>query len=212
MLLTVADVAGKGLPAAMVATGVHSIVHSAVGAGSDLTEIAQSINRFLLDSMDRQSFVTMLGVLFEQSTGNAQCLNAGHPPMLIFSPDGGTRVLPYAHNPPLGVMPTDITLDDTVLNPGELLLLYTDGLTEMRDSSGNMLGIEGVERSVSELFAESPEIPLKELAGQITKMLDELRGSSPVTDDRTFILARRVSRDRAEKPASNFEHGTPESN
>ena len=116
VLLTVADVAGKGLPAAMVATGVNSIVHSAVRAGSDLTEIAQSINRFLLDSMDRQSFVTMLGV-FEQSTGNAQCLNAGHPPMLIFSPDGGTRVLPYAHNPPLGVMPTDITLDDTVLNP-----------------------------------------------------------------------------------------------
>jgi serine phosphatase RsbU (regulator of sigma subunit)/pSer/pThr/pTyr-binding forkhead associated (FHA) protein len=191
VLLTVADVAGKGLPAAMVATGVHSIVHSASGAGADLTEIAQSINRFLLESMDRQSFVTMLGFLFEQNTGNAQCINAGHPPMLIFSPDGATRVLPYAHNPPLGVMPTDITLDDAVLNPGELLLLYTDGLTEMLDSAGKMLNIEGVERNVSQLFCESPGLPLKELADRVTKMLDTLRGSSPVTDDRTFILARR---------------------
>jgi phosphoserine phosphatase RsbU/P len=191
VLLTVADVSGKGLPAAMVATGVHSIVHSAVGAGTGLAEIAQSINRFLLDSMDRQSFVTMLGALFEPNTGQAQCLNAGHPPMLIFDADGTTRVMPFAHNPPLGVMQTDITLDEAQLRQGELLLLYTDGLTEMLDDDGKMLNIEGVTSHVSEIFVKGPHAPLKELAEEITRKLDELRGCSPVTDDRTFILARR---------------------
>ncbi len=192
VFLIVADVSGKGLPAAMVATGVHSIVADAVSAGLSLPELAQSLNRLLIESMDRQSYLTVLAAIFDPKTGRVQCLNAGHPPMLVIDPTGEVRELTWGHNPPLGVLPTSPLIDFTQLEPSELLFLYTDGLSEMQDSTGKMLNVEGVKSHIAKLYAISPTEPLSKLSKQLSQSLDQIRGVSPVTDDRTFLLARRL--------------------
>lgn len=190
--LIVADVSGKGLPAAMVATGVHSVVDGDIAQGKSLEEMAQDLNRFLINSMDRQSHLTALAVLFDPRSGHMEYLNAGHPPILILRPDGDVRELLYGHNPPLGVVPTSPTIETDTLEPGELLFLYTDGLTEMYDAAGVMLGMPGVRTEARELYEKNADLPLSILRDKLSSRLDEIRGASPVTDDRTFLLARRV--------------------
>jgi sigma-B regulation protein RsbU (phosphoserine phosphatase) len=191
VLLAVADASGKGLAAAMVASGVHSIVHSAIRAGANLEEMIQRLNQYLLESMDRQSFVTFIGIMLDPSSGQAQCINAGHPPMLIVSPDGKVTELPFGHNPPLGVMPMAIELDAAQIEPGQLMMLFTDGLSELREASGKMLGLNGISARLAELYAADPGASLRELSKKLNESLDEIRGASPSTDDRTFLLARR---------------------
>jgi phosphoserine phosphatase RsbU/P len=192
VFLIVADVCGKGLPAAMIATGVHSIVDASVREGQSLSEIAQGLNRFLIESMDRQSFLTLLAVLFDPRTGHAQYLNAGHPPMFIIAPDGKAREMASEHNTPLGVLATSPVIDFAELHPGELLFMYTDGLSEMHDSCGKMLQIDGVRSHIASLYSAQPGLPLTQLRDHLSERLDQLRGPSPVTDDRTFLLARRL--------------------
>ena len=191
ILLAVADASGKGLAAAMVASGVHSIVHSAIRAGSNLPDMIQRLNQYLLDSMDRQSFVTFIGVMLDPHTGEAQCINAGHPPMLVVDPDGKVAEMPFGHNPPLGVMPMSVQLDAAAIEPGQLVILFTDGLSELRDNCGKMLGLDGISSRISKLYAADPAMPLRDLCEKLNHSLDEIRGSCPSTDDRTFLLARR---------------------
>ena len=158
--LIVADVSGKGLPAAMVATGVHSVVDATVSQGKSLCEMAQGLNRFLINSMDRQSHLTVLAVLFDPLTGHMEYLNAGHPPILVAAPDGQVRELNWGYNPPLGVLPTSPQIDTAELRPGELLFLYTDGLSEMYDAAGKMLGVDGVKIQLGEaLFGQLKSFP-----------------------------------------------------
>jgi serine phosphatase RsbU (regulator of sigma subunit) len=190
--MIVADVSGKGLPAAMVATGVHSVVDASISQDKSLLEMAEDLNRFLIESMDRQSHLTVLAVRFDPNTGQTEYLNAGHPPIMVCNIDGEVRELNFGHNPPLGVLPTSPTIDSDVLQPGELLFLYTDGLTEMYDVDGKMLGIAGVRSRVGGLYCENAEIPLAQLRDKLSSQLDEIRGPLPATDDRTFLLARRL--------------------
>ncbi|MGA2440581.1 MAG: SpoIIE family protein phosphatase [Tepidisphaeraceae bacterium] len=192
VLMIVADVSGKGLPAAMVATGVHSVVDGSVGQGKSLAEMAQGLNRFLINSMDRQSHLTVLAVLFDPRTGHAEYLNAGHPPILVVRPDGDVRELNWGCNPPLGVLPTSPIIDTADLQPAELLFLYTDGVSEMYDAAGKMLGVQGVKSRLGELYSANSGAPLAQLRDRLSQKLDEIRGPSPATDDRTFLLARRL--------------------
>jgi sigma-B regulation protein RsbU (phosphoserine phosphatase) len=192
VILIVADVSGKGLPAAMLATGVHSIVDAAVSGGESLRQIAERLNHFFINSMDRQSHLTVLAVLFNPQTGQAEYLNAGHPPVLVVSPDGTVRDLKFGHNPPLGILPTSPEIEPAELGAGELLFLYTDGLSEMYDGEGKMIGIDGVKSIIGTLYGGEHSISLPQLRDRISAKLDEVRGSSQITDDRTFLLARRL--------------------
>jgi sigma-B regulation protein RsbU (phosphoserine phosphatase) len=190
--LVIADVSGKGLSAAMVATGVHSVVDRSIRAGESLPEMAQDLDQFLINSMDRQSHLTLLAVLFDPKTGGAEYLNAGHPPILIANRAGEIRQLSFGNNPPLGVLATSPVIEQAQLEEGDLLLLYTDGLTEIFSADGKMLGVEGVKTLLAELFSANPQAPLAQLRDELTEKLDEMRGSSPMADDRTFLLARRL--------------------
>jgi serine phosphatase RsbU (regulator of sigma subunit) len=192
VVLIVADVSGKGLPAAMLATGVHSIVDAAVSAGESLRQMADRLNHFFISSMDRQSHLTMLAVVFDPRTGRAEYLNAGHPPMLAVTSEGAVREFQYGENPPLGILSTSPIIQTLELQPGELLFLFTDGLSEMYDSSEKMLGIAGVKSLLGELYAAGNSLSLVELRDTLSTRLDQLRGQSPITDDRTFLLARRI--------------------
>jgi sigma-B regulation protein RsbU (phosphoserine phosphatase) len=190
--MIVADVSGKGLPAAMVATGVHSVVDGSIGQGKSLAEMAEDLNHFLINSMDRQSHLTVLAVRFDPRSGQMEYLNAGHPPIMVSNRRGDVRELNFGHNPPLGVLPTSPTIDTDALGAGELLFLYTDGLTEMYDADGKMLGIAGVKMRIGELYSTNAGLPLAQLRDKLSDQLDEIRGESPATDDRTFLLARRL--------------------
>ena len=154
--------------------------------------MAEDLNRFLINSMDRQSHLTVLAVLYDPRTGQAEFLNAGHPPIMISKPNGEVRELNFGQNPPLGVLPTSPSIDTELLQPGELLFLYTDGLTEMYDADGKCSAWRGSNRRSAGFIRPMRSFRCPNCAISFRRRLDEIRGHSPVTDDRTFLLAQAM--------------------
>jgi serine phosphatase RsbU (regulator of sigma subunit) len=192
VLLTVADVCGKGFEAAMVASSLHTLVRATVDAGRSLGELVERINRHHLRYLPGHSFVTMVLLALDPETGELESFNAGHPPALVVDRAGGTRSLQSEAHPPFGMADLALDLHGGRLAPGEVLLMYTDGLTELRNSSKAMLGLEALHHGFARICASSQERSVAELGERLTQMLDQFRGGQLPEDDRAFLLARRA--------------------
>lgn len=190
VLLTVADVCGKGLPAALVASSLHTLLFANVRAGAALPELMGAINAYINQFPGVESFVTMTCIALDVRSGELLCANAGHPPPLIVAPGGVVRPLPSGQNYPLGVAPGPISCQQDRLNTGELLAMYTDGVTESRNPEGALLGVEGFSQELARLYQTASPQPLLQLSRQLSKRLDELQAGTLARDDVTLLLAR----------------------
>jgi phosphoserine phosphatase RsbU/P len=192
-LLVMADVCGKGLPAALVASMLHTTVRVGVKAGMDLTQMMQNLNEYLRESMFEQSFVTMVSILADPASGEVECVNAGHPPAVLIDASGKMRALQTGANLPLGVGDEALESNRDVIAPGELLVLYTDGLADLADECGQRLGSERLSRQLCELYAKEHGQSVSVIGQRVTEMLDAYQGETVSPDDRTFLLGRRVT-------------------
>jgi serine phosphatase RsbU (regulator of sigma subunit) len=192
-LLAVADVCGKGLPAALVASTVHSMVHTSQRAGLDLRAMMRILNEHICEYMEEQLFVTMVCLLLDARDGAYELVNAGHPAPVVVGPGGSVRSLQAGEHLPLGIQPAEYAAETGRLEAGHLLALFTDGLTEMADEDGRQLGHEGVTGHLRELFVGHARggDGLDGLAGELTALLDRCQGPRLPHDDRTFLLACR---------------------
>lgn len=192
MLLTVADVCGHGLAAAMVTASVHTLVHAGVRAGLNLQNLVEGINEHLCETLPGDSFVTMIAVAVDLETGALQCINAGHPAPLVIGADGQVRELQSEENLPLGVDALQLEVQIGQLDLGELLTLYSDGLSEQLDETEKMLETAGLMAKIREICAAST-LCADAAALELSRMLDQRQGGRPAQDDRTFLLARRLN-------------------
>ncbi len=190
VLLAIADVCGKGVQAALITASLHTMLHSALAAGLDLKALIKSLNQYLCATLTGGSFVTMQCVEIDLATGKTTCLNAGHPPAMVIGPSGIRRIH-AATNLPLGVELMEPQSHVDQLHPGELLAMYTDGLTEMADTDGKMLGIDGLGNLMRAAHDETPNQPLEETRQSLIDRLEALRDGRMPLDDQTFLLARR---------------------
>jgi serine phosphatase RsbU (regulator of sigma subunit) len=134
----------------------------------------------------------MVVVALDPKTGRMECVNAGHPPVLVASSQGSLRLLQNAVNPALGMGPVPMEAHESVLDPGEVLVMYTDGLTELRNSSKQMLGQQALGAGFARLCAAGAGRPVSAIADKLTQMLEEFRGDQLPEDDQAFLLARRT--------------------
>lgn len=190
VVLLIADVCGKGLPAALVAAKLHALTHASLGSGHGLVHMMHQVNEHLCDYLDDQTFVTMAVVAVDLIHHTAECLNAGHPPPVVIEPGGEVHELQHAANLPLGVTRQAMTSGQTVIRPGDLLAMFTDGLTELRDGQGQMLGPAGVCEHLRELHIADPAKPTAQVGDALTKILDRVQAGQDSLDDRTFLVAK----------------------
>ncbi|MBK8251891.1 MAG: SpoIIE family protein phosphatase [Polyangiaceae bacterium] len=191
VLMSVADVCGKGLQAALIASSLHTMVRATADAGRPLVDLMQRLNKHLCAYLPMHSFVTMICVALDLATGQVECVNAGHPPGVIGGTDGKIRYMQTAVNPALGMLEVPLVSETTVLRPGEVLALYTDGLSELKNSNKEMLGVDDLAAGFGRICAMSAGAHMSELADRLNEMLDTFRGDQLPEDDRAFILARR---------------------
>ena len=139
----IADVSGKGMPASLVMASVRSLFRFAADLSMDPGEILHRINRQLADGNDGCMFVTAIAGMVDTSAGRVILSNAGHVPPVVIGKGAGLVSLPVAL--PLGVL-DDTCYEETEisLGGGELLLLYTDGVTEAEDAAGRQFGSENL--------------------------------------------------------------------
>lgn len=192
ILFAVADVCGKGMQAALVCSSVHTMIRATVDAGRGVTGMMDRLNDYLCEYLPEHSFVTMVVIALDPVTGKVECVNAGHPPVLVSNGQGAVRQLQNAENPALGMGPVPMEAHQSVLAPGEVLVMYTDGLTELRNSSKQMLGEQQLGAGFGRLCAANNGKPVSVIADKLTQMLEEFRGDQLPEDDQAFLLARRI--------------------
>jgi PAS domain S-box-containing protein len=144
--LIVGDVSGKGVPAAIVMAITRTMLRSAYHLGSP-GEILQKVNDDLLPDIPPNVFVTCLATILDSRTGRLQYANAGHDPPFVRHASGVSKL--RATGMPLGLMP-DMTYEqkEVTLQPGDSILLYSDGLAEAHNLHQEMFGFPRIETVV----------------------------------------------------------------
>jgi sigma-B regulation protein RsbU (phosphoserine phosphatase) len=186
----VADVSGKGLPAAML-MGISRMVLRAAGLLTRrAARVVDQSNIYLYEDLTGVgNFVTAFAGLYHPRTRTLAYANAGHSPV-VYRPRRGPARLLEATCLPLGVVPDLSPKDDTVpLETGDLLVVATDGFTEATDSDGRLFGYDRFLHLVDELAA----LPAARLADELFAAIDAFNTGHPQDDDETVMVIKGVS-------------------
>ena len=189
--LTIGDVSGKGVPAAMFMMSCRSLVRGAAsGATPAPAQVLGAVNDLLAADNDAAMFVTVFYAVLEPATGELRFANGGHPPPLIVHADGSSTLLPSTGGLALGAAPGfDYTEDAAALAPGEMAVLYTDGVTEARNAADEKFGYARLQ----EVFAEGPPEDARAASAAIFEAVRAFAGEAPQIDDIACLVVIRES-------------------
>ncbi len=183
LLITLADVAGKGLGAAMLMTALRSAVRAHWREPS-LAHAAALINRTFFENVPPDRYATCFLARYEPSTGQLDYLNAGHPPALLVRADGRVESLEPG-GPGLALFDAGVfEARSTCLRPGDTLLVYSDGISESWPAA------EVAETAMAEVVRSGADWPIDRLRSEIFGVADARRGRTRF-DDCTLLLLRR---------------------
>jgi sigma-B regulation protein RsbU (phosphoserine phosphatase) len=194
----IADVSGKGAAAAVLMAVLRTIIHDEVdraklGGPAALLDYADA-RLCALGLPGRGAFVTAVSGILDTNTGVFTYSSAGHPPpRWLRARDRSINPLDGANTVPLGLLePRSVhTEESVVLDVGDLVLLYTDGITEARSPAGEFFGIDGVDRVLSGV--PRPAMP-DQVIGQVSRAVSRFAGDDTPADDQTLLaLARRAT-------------------
>jgi sigma-B regulation protein RsbU (phosphoserine phosphatase) len=184
--LLVCDVSGHGIGSALVANRIYTETMALLQTGVPLGEMLRELNRFFLQTIGGTVFMfTLAAARVDQGARRMTFAGAGHPPGLIVSPGQEPRQL-ESRSMVLGALPNAIGTEPDVeveLQSGDRVVLYTDGITDVFDIHGEMLGVEGVQKFVR----ETSELPLAEMKQGILDRVAEWREGPPI-DDVSLVL------------------------
>jgi sigma-B regulation protein RsbU (phosphoserine phosphatase) len=182
LFFCIGDVSGKGVPAALVMAVTRSLFHSVAVSEQHPESIVCRINSTMCDGNAAGMFVTMFVGVLDLLTGRLDYCNAGHePPLLSASP------LSVKPNLPVGALPDwNYEGQHVQLQPGDVLLLYTDGLTEARNTEGNQLG----RRHVMQLAEEHVGDTTQQLVQLMEQEAHRHAGDALQSDDITLLAIK----------------------
>jgi sigma-B regulation protein RsbU (phosphoserine phosphatase) len=188
LLLMMADVMGKGVPAALFATTLRGLLRGLASRSSDPAQLLNSLNRLLYKDLSSVNlFMTVQIVHVDLEARKVTAAAAGHCPLLIVQP--GYRIVSAltTQGIPIGVLPETAYTDVTgTLEAPSTLLLHTDGLTEMRDSRGEMFGQRRLmSRLRSNVVSGRSAADIRDL---LKAELDSFRGDTAMADDQAFLV------------------------
>jgi hypothetical protein len=187
--IAIADASGHGMAAGLLMALSDATLRTALDLAPDALTAAESLNRRLVRTGDRRSFLTLFLAVLEPAEGALEYVVAGHPYPLLRGADGSIRELGRGGFP-LGIRePIDLRRESTLLLPGETLVLFTDGLPEAVDAQGDAFSFERLQE-------------LTRQGGSAASVLDRLlsahrlhRGEEPLQDDWTLVVVRRAASD-----------------
>jgi phosphoserine phosphatase RsbU/P len=209
LLIVVADVMGKGILAALFASSMRSLVRMLAGPGLEPADCLAKLNQLMFEQLSSaETFITAQVVVADLRRRRLVVGNAGHCPLLLS--DGALRLEAIApHGLPLGVQRDAVFAAQCVELPRfASALLYTDGITEARNPSGELFGQDRLERWFTTGTAD--QLTASELKHSLLRELKAFRGSCPADDDQTFIiLSDEIPRGKPARPAGRARFPGP---
>ena len=192
LALVMADVSGKGIPAALFMMRAKATIQSYLRSGLGIVEAVESANRWLAAENDANMFVTAWIGIVDLATGEMEYVNAGHNPPLVSRTDGRVEYLTPRSGPPLAAMDGVNYLRQAFsLNSGDGLLLYTDGVTEAMNAAGTLYGEGRLLRTTRNLLGEKDE---RALIDGVLKGIESFVSGAEQTDDITMLGFKLVCR------------------
>jgi phosphoserine phosphatase RsbU/P len=185
--LAVADVSGHGIPAALVMTAFRALLRTKALGKSKLANMANTIDRLLPEFTGNKHFVTLLYAILDSSSGNLTYISCGHPPPLIVHASGELEIL-KSHNPALGIFQNLHHQDERAnLGFGEILILYSDGVTEVMNRRHESFGIQ----RLVHVIQENMQLTAAELIQKVIRATGVFSHDYGFLDDFTLVIVKR---------------------
>ncbi len=190
-LICIADVSGKGVPAALMMSNFQASLRTLLRTTPNLTEIVEIINYQILQNAKGENFITFFGAIYDHKLNTLVYVNAGHNPPFLYNREKGIRTLEEGCTV-LGMFHPLPFINEGFVTDLEnfTLLLYTDGVTETENENDEEFGSE----RILEFLEKNLDKDLNELHEDLLKYLDEFKGSKDYRDDITLLTCRLEER------------------
>lgn len=183
----VGDVSGKGMYAGLLAAALQARLQAIVARGAQRPHaVVSELNRLTVGTFDANRFVTLFFAAFDPASSILAYASAGHPPALVLPATGGMRLL-EATGPAIGwLADARFTPSSTTLAAGDLVAVYSDGVTETASPDGAELGAEGF----ASILHRHRHLPARALAAAALADVSAFGAGLPAADDRTLVIVR----------------------
>ncbi len=186
--LAIADVSDKGVPAALFMMSSRTWMKGAAISSPEPATVLGEVNALLHEYNETQMFVTVLYAVYDPETGEFTYASGGHDAPLLVHPDGSSELLPLTGGIALGIV-SDLAYgqNSVVLDHGETLVLYTDGVTEAMNGEGELFGIERLRK----VFSNRAPKDANEAAHKVFEAVNTFADGAAQSDDITCLTLRR---------------------
>lgn len=182
LMFCIGDVSGKGIPAALMMAVMRAMFRSEARKSDSATAIVKTLNHNLSYEYTASYFVTMFVGILDLRTGHLDFCNAGHEPPLV-----NGRQLDVKRNLPIGALPEwDYEGQETMLQSGDTLFLFTDGLSEAQNADGKQFG----RQHVCELVGSHTDCTPRQLAELVDGEVRRFVGDTEQSDDLTLLIIK----------------------
>lgn len=187
--IMVGDVAGKGMPAALLMSSLQARVHVVFEEPDDLARKMARLNKSTCASCPDNRFITFFTCIADAKTGKVVYTNAGHNPPVVVRAAGGYEMLGGAGGMILGILPmAQFQEAEVTLEKGDILVLFSDGVTEAVDPEDHDFG----EERLAKLVASMSDRPAAEIVQEVHRAVHAFTQGAPPADDITVVIARRL--------------------
>ncbi len=187
VIILLGDVSGHGLGSGYLVSAIKALAHDQIESGIDIVRLFRNINNFLIERYAGNEFMTLIGGLYDASTGVFEFINAGHLSPIILRENGSIETIKSGHRI-LGVIPSPFTTDEIKLNLGDRLILYSDGITETFSPSEEIYG----ETRFRKFLVDNKHLSSQKLLSALESVLKEFRNGGELTDDMSLIFLKRL--------------------
>jgi len=191
--IIVADVSGKGVPGSLIMTMIRTAIRLESRGNKNPADVLAKVNHFVADDMKRGMFVTMFYIILDSRNREIHFASAGHNPMVLYR---GSSKQTYYMNPsgfPVGIQLPDLNLftrkiktDSIRLREDDILVVYTDGITEAMNSKRELFREERFQESIR----NNSHLDVGEFVKSINSELKGFTGGAPQNDDITFVAIK----------------------
>jgi len=193
LVIALGDVSGKGTAAALLMSSLHASIHAQTGSHDSLVETISAVNRYLADNIPSNRFVTLFYAELDPESGALSFLNAGHNPPLIVHAAGTVEQL-ASGGLPLGIKANaEYREGRTTLQRGDVLVIYSDGVTEAASPSGEEFG----PTRLYEVVSRNVDSSAAGIRDRIESALTKFSQGTQAADDITLVIVKRQAETRA---------------
>jgi len=214
--IVVADVSGKGVPGSLVMTMIRTALRTEARGIKDAAEVLARVNEFVVNDMKKGMFVTLFYVIIDSKKRRLNYASAGHNPMILYRASKEKTYYLNPHGFPIGLSLPDKNLfrntiesDTLSMAEGDILLIYTDGITEAMNRKRQLYG----EERFLNVIREHGQLPVHDFVQKLHEELLSYTEGTPQSDDITMVAikekstAEKIELDRAKKVYTQLQQG-----